>query len=353
MRTGIPVYMVALALLAMNCEMEPTEQALEGPPEQLINGDETADDEYLAIGKVNSYFCSGIACWFNIYSRGLCTGTLIAPDVVLAAGHCVHELPDHDGYYVQFKPKNSGAVDAAFWTDYWTENGAGDDLVLIVLESPITDIDPMMIMESDDSVAAGDQVTHVGYGCNTTEKKGSGTQRDGVADVVSASTSNDTVVTTRDNDADNDVSVCEGDSGGPVIESIDDGKIPRNRVIGVHHARDEYFTNSHSAYLKDHRNGTINPFMRYHCDQGNRDADTCQDWRSLPTPVQAPYCGDGTCNGSETCYTCSEDCESCCDPDYANCLKNSDCCSGRCVCVGEMGNVWGYCCPKGKPCKFC
>ncbi|MFZ2603749.1 MAG: dockerin type I repeat-containing protein, partial [Candidatus Omnitrophota bacterium] len=34
-------------------------------------------------------------------------------------------------------------------------------------------------------------------------------------------------------------------------------------------------------------------------------------WRTNPVPSLPPSCGDGSCNGTETCSSCPQDCGTC------------------------------------------
>ena len=45
-----------------------------------------------------------------------------------------------------------------------------------------------------------------------------------------------------------------------------------------------------------------------------------------------PVCGDGVCDGGETCGSCEADCGACpvCEPKGASCSSDGDCCSNRC-----------------------
>ena len=61
---------------------------------------------------------------------------------------------------------------------------------------------------------------------------------------------------------------------------------------------------------------------------GTSDCGTCQ-----PQPV----CGDGTCNGAETCLTCSCDCGTCQPPQPRcgdNICNNGETCT---TCAGDCG----------------
>jgi len=49
-----------------------------------------------------------------------------------------------------------------------------------------------------------------------------------------------------------------------------------------------------------------------------------------------PSCGDGSCNGSETCGDCPEDCGSCCTPSCSPACGQDDGCGGTCG-TGDAG----------------
>ncbi len=128
-------------------------------------------DRWSAIGKLN----------INGYrSAGSCTGTLIAPDLVLTAAHCVVNpklLLPYPLYRIQFvagwhKGEHRGAATAkAVWVhpdyDMTTEaeryanpKNTGRDIALIVLTQPIDGIVPATV---SDMPGSGGPVALLGY----------------------------------------------------------------------------------------------------------------------------------------------------------------------------------------------
>ncbi|MCP4448955.1 MAG: trypsin-like serine protease [Myxococcales bacterium] len=115
-----------------------------------------------------------------ISNGGLCTGTLIAQDLVLTAAHCV--LPSLLGVGTQ--DQVTGQTQVIFDTDDlyssggraiqaaetiphpdFSINGLGDnDIALIRLQTPVTDRTPTPINRSREDAKAGLLVTQVGYG---------------------------------------------------------------------------------------------------------------------------------------------------------------------------------------------
>lgn len=67
------------------------------------------------------------------------------------------------------------------------------------------------------------------------------------------------------------------------------------------------------------------------CDDGNNeDGDGCSS--ECEIEEQEPYCGDGICNGDETCLTCEEDCGECpAEPECGNNIleENEECDDGE------------------------
>jgi hypothetical protein len=57
----------------------------------------------------------------------------------------------------------------------------------------------------------------------------------------------------------------------------------------------------------------------------------CASGRCLGVCAPQTFCGDFSCNGSETCSTCAFDCGDCCAPNGNICAFGSDCCSGNCT----------------------
>ncbi|MBW2523795.1 MAG: S8 family serine peptidase [Deltaproteobacteria bacterium] len=74
---------------------------------------------------------------------------------------------------------------------------------------------------------------------------------------------------------------------------------------------------------------------------GDETCSTCAaDCGACPPD---PFCGDGTCDADEDCTTCAADCGACpppptCGGNKASCSTNSDCCSGVCKGGSCRGN---------------
>ncbi len=169
-----------------------------------------------------------------IGTKGTCSGTLIAPTVVLTAGHCSEiEAKQVIANTTDYASQSGIRANIQSVTAYpdWE---ASYDVSVIVLATPITTIVPRAVGTSCtfDSFAAAMQVHLVGFGLTTEAGSGGNTQL------------HEAMATVRDPDCSsglgcepaiapggefvaggNGTDSCFGDSGGPVYLDTADGPV--------------------------------------------------------------------------------------------------------------------------------
>lgn len=152
----------------------------------------------------------------------ICTGTLVAPKVVLTAAHCL-EAFDEDGAYEVMFGSALDAPDARFvWVRRAKSHPAYDeathenDLALLELDEP-GPVDPVASATTPlSTLAAGVSARVVGFGETRVDGEPPGIKRTGQTTVDSASE--------KDFQASPAPSMsCSGDSGGPVFVRDDGG----------------------------------------------------------------------------------------------------------------------------------
>lgn len=186
--------------------------------------------------------------WLGYTSGGRfvedCTGTLIAPDVVLTAGHCTFDATsmrffvttNADGTTTSH-PTATVITFPGFFFHACPEVQDEPDVGLVQLATPIADIEPLRLA-APAPVAVGDVCRIVGFGGHTNDagQQSSGPKRSATSSVIAVDEKTITV------SAGTGIAT-HGDSGGPlfdgqriagVVSCHTDGEVPSHKI--------EYYT---------------------------------------------------------------------------------------------------------------
>ncbi len=298
----------------------------EGDETPIINGDDAAEEDWPMTGGM--MMDATMSIWGHVmdFRMFVCSSTLIAPDVVMLAAHCIDadsftygmgELTDvdirwtrqadlsaHDGSTIAEWPADAvSAWDWAHhpdWDIYGLDMGIGasKDIALLFLDEPVLDVPFAYLPTAEEAtqVVEGAEVAVVGWGQQTSDSNPpTGTyayKQQGLSYISELGVFEFQVGLEPE-----DVRKCHGDSGGPSFLTIETETVDPVRVVGVtSHAYDSSdcrrtggVDTRVDAYLD-----WIDEEMRSRCADGTRA--WCEEEgipvAPLPEPIDTGDTGD-------------------------------------------------------------
>ncbi|MFH1468303.1 MAG: trypsin-like serine protease [Pseudomonadota bacterium] len=300
-------------------------------PVPIINGESATEADWPMTGGMMMDADMHFGGHNGHFRMLVCSSTLIAPDVVLLAAHCIDpdsftygygsltnidirwsrlaDLSAHDGSSVAEWPAD--AVPAWDWVhhpewDIWglsTGVGHSYDIALLFLDQAVTDVPFAYLPTTEEAVqiALEDEVTIIGWGQQTDDRyppAGTyGYKQMGISNVSELGEYELQVGLEPE-----DVRKCHGDSGGPTFKLFQTDTIDPWRQIGItSHAYDQTdcrmtggVDTRVDAYL-----GWIDGELRARCADGTRV--WCEEEGIPVAPVPAPVdtADDGDTGGDD------------------------------------------------------
>jgi MYXO-CTERM domain-containing protein len=255
----------------------------------------------------------GIVVFFG-QEQGICSGSLIAPNVVLTARHCVSNIVNGDNGVIcsstSFTPPQ--APEDFFVTTKTTmpmdpsgyhtvrevvllpvdEKLCGQDQAILILSDLIDPAEAMpLVPRVDVPIVAGEQYYAVGYGATNDAGSGAGLRRRRDALFIDCVGEECPSVYVKPSEFIGDKGICQGDSGGPSLDL-------QNRVIGVT-SRGSFgcedpiygYVFSWGQWMKD--------TVKHGAELGGYPAPAWTDGFPTDPAYTAPV--GGSCAGGETC----------------------------------------------------
>lgn len=215
---------LAIAISSPACALDGTADETRVASQHIIGGGVSDPSEFPATGLL------------VVAEHPVCTATLIRPDVVLTAAHCLSD-PIFGGFGFTLDTDATDGIDGIIpaavahqhpefddGVDDFTDLAIRNDVGVLVLDEPILDVEPEQIEQPADGAAidAGAELSLCGYGRSVWHVGSYALKRDAQV-FVDRSEPHEFSTTAVDPQP------CNGDSGGPLFAETANGR----RIVGV------------------------------------------------------------------------------------------------------------------------
>jgi hypothetical protein len=290
-----------LALVLASC-VNPDAGPVDRTSSSIIGGGPSVSVDYPTAGVLlmRADFGGG-----QVFATPLCTGTLIAADVVMTAGHCTLDFFGGGAteYFFSFSldvsafgmttidlppdtyPVRELKAHPSF--DYNTEPtpGLGDwhDVGIAFLAVEVPGVTPEIVADSIDGTAMviGSVLNIAGYGQTDPQNQAFGVKNHAVSRINEIGGFEMQV-----GDFNGSPQKCHGDSGGPSYMTFNDGRLPAQRVVGItSRAYDKRDCAVGGIDMRaDAYRSWFDQEMVAACSNGLRPAGQCANGGGLPLP---------------------------------------------------------------------
>lgn len=292
----------------------------------IINGESATIDDYPMTGGLLWGVEGFIGSWGFEEMALMCSSTLIAPDVVLMAAHCLDTdyFSAYIGYYGgEFTVTDMGwsreadlsahaldfvltdwPTDTVYASDWvlhpdWDMSALGIglsenfDIALMFLQEPVLDIPHAYLITADEvsQIDVNDDVEIVGWGQQTSDSQPpAGTY--GTKQMAESYIAELAAYELQIGLLEDDSRKCHGDSGGPTFLHVESASTESMRQIGItSHAYDMSDCEKGGVDTRvDYYLDWIDDEMRSRCEDGTRS--WCEEYGIVPPPMPVIDTGD-------------------------------------------------------------